>query len=203
MSPTFNAKVMSKGGSAQVAYDHINISTNPALGTKTVRINCQDYTGVASIIGLQVKPRAGISQTNEIIGIESGPGIRSGFAAAGIVCYKAEPYIHSAGGAISGDVRGYEVSLSCPSGAGTISGVMSGIKCVNNTAKAVTGGIFPMYVVHAGDAQPWKGVMLLPDDSSIAWSTGTLSSAAGKLKVVLYNTTTGVQSAFYIPLYTS
>ncbi len=170
--------------------DHLAINTDTS--TKTVRINSRTYTVAASIIGLQTKPRAGIAMTNDIIGMESSPGMNSGFAntVAGIVCFKAEPYIGSTAGAIAGDVRGYEVSLGCPSGAGTITGVLSGLKCINNTAKAVTGGIYPIYVVAAGDAQPWNGFALLPDEDGVAdpTDTGTSGTKRGFIKVVVGST---------------
>ena len=196
MASAYEFKVISKGGSAPPADDHVLINT--VLSTKTVRINSRTYTTAASIIGMQTKPRAGVAMANDIIGIESMPGINSAFtSSAGIVCFKAEPYIHATAGAITGDVRGYEVSLGCPSGAGGITGVLSGLKCVNNTAKAVTGGIYPLYVVAAGDAQPWSGFALLPDDDVIAdpTDTGTTSTKRGYIKVVVGST------ARYIRLY--
>ncbi len=166
-----------------------NLPIDTVSSNKTIRINSRTYTTAASIIGLQTKPRAGVTITNDIIGIEAMPGINSGFGAAGIVCFNAEPYIHSTAGAISGDVRGYEVSLGCPSGAGTIAGVLSGLKCVNNTAKAVTGGIFPIYVVTHGDSQAWTSFAKLPDDGVIAKSSEDKSAGTeGWLKVTIGTT---------------
>ncbi len=180
---------------------HLTINTTSS--DKTVRINSQSYTVAASIIGMQTKPRAGVNMTSDIIGIESMPGINSTFTStAGIVCFKAEPYIHSTAGAITGDVRGYEVSLGCPTGAGTITGVLSGMKCINNTTKAVTGGIYPMYVVAHGDAQPWNGVMLIPDEGvnsigDLASGTATINSV---FKVVVGSTVSYIAGyATYTP----
>ncbi len=183
---------------AEAISNHMYLNTDTS--TKTVRINSRTYTTAASIIGAQTKPRAGVNMTNDIIGMESQPGMNSTFTnTAGIVCFKAEPYIHATAGAITGDVRGYEVSLGCPSGAGTITGVLSGLKCVNNTAKAVTGGIYPIYVVAAGDAQPWNGVILVPDSGvnsigDLASATSTINSV---FKVVVGSTVS------YIAGYTS
>jgi hypothetical protein len=181
--------------------DHLNVKTSPASPTKTVKINSQTYTAAASIIGMQTKPRAGVNMTNDIIGIESMPGIgvTAITSTAGIVCFKAEPYIHATAGAITGDVRGYEVSLGCPTGAGAISGVLSGLKCINNTTKAVSAGIFPVYIVAHGDAQPWNGVMLIPDEGvnsigDLASATSTINSV---FKVVVGSTVS------YIAGYTS
>ncbi len=168
-------------GIYSVPGSHLILETKDS--TKTVRINSRTYTTAASIIGVQTKPRAGVNMTNDIIGMESMPGMNSTYTnSAGIVCYKAEPYIHATAGAITGDVRGYEVSLGCPSGAGTITGVLSGLKCVNNTAKAVTGGIYPIYVVTPGDAQPWSGLALLPDDGG---GIGDLASAVSTVNTVV------------------
>ncbi len=174
-----------------------NLAINTDLSTKTVRINSRTYTVAASIIGMQTKPRAGVAMTNDIIGIESMPGMNSDFAntVAGIVCFKAEPYIGSTAGAIAGDVRGYEVSLGCPSGAGTIAGVLSGIKLINNTAKAVTGGIYAMHVAAAGDAQPWSGLCILPDDGEIATTSGDKSGGTkGWIKCKIGTTVMYIQA---------
>lgn len=156
---------------------HCTIDTTDS--TKTVRINSRTYTTAASIIGLQTKPRAGVNMTNDIIGIESMPGINSTFTStAGIACYKAEPYIHATAGAITGDVRCFEGSVGKPSGAGTITGTMSVLKCIHNGNATVTGGVYPIHVITHGDALAWSGFALLPDDGNIASTAvpGTLSA---------------------------
>ncbi len=154
--------------------DHLYLNSPLTSPTKTVRINSQTYTSAASIIGLQTKPRAGVNMTNDIIGMESMPGIgvTAITSSQGIVCYKAEPYIHATAGAITGDVRGYEVSLGKPSGAGTISGTVSGVKFVNNANGTITGGVYPLYVLTHGDTLAWSGFAKLPNDGQIAYETG-------------------------------
>jgi hypothetical protein len=180
-----------KSGGITGYQDHVYINTDKP--DKTVRINSKTFGTAASIIGLQTKPRAGANQTDDVIGVESMPGlgVTTITSTKGIVCFKAEPYIHSTAGAITGDVRGYEVTLGCPSGAGTITGVLCGMKFINNTAKAVTGGIYPIYVVAHGDAQAWSGFALLPDDDIIAdeTNTGTSGTKRGYIKVVVGSTT--------------
>jgi hypothetical protein len=163
--------------------DHVYIGTD--LATKTVKLNSKTFTTDASIIGTQTKPRAGVNQTNDVIGMESMPGLGATAITStqGIVCYKAEPYIHATAGAITGDVRGYEASLGCPAGAGTITGVLSALKAINNTAKAVTGGIYVIHAPIAGDAQPWSGLALLPDDGQMASSSENPSTINGWIKV--------------------
>jgi predicted RecA/RadA family phage recombinase len=163
--------------------DHLDIRTDKA--DKNVRINSKTFGAAASIVGMQTKPRAGVNQTNDVIGIESMPGmgVTAITNSAGIVCFKAEPYIHATAGAITGDVRGYEATLGSPSGAGTITGTLSVLKAMNNTAKAVTGGIYVLHVITHGDAQPWNGLALLPDDGQIASSSENPSTINGWIKV--------------------
>ena len=145
-----------------------HVNWNTADSDKQFRFNNRTYTVAASIIGLQTKPRAGVNMTNDVIGMESSPGVNSGFTGTGIVCFKAEPNIGSTAGALSGDVRGYECSLGKPSGAGTITGTASCLKCINNTNATITGGVYCLHVVTHGDTKAWDGLALLPDDSQIA-----------------------------------
>ncbi len=169
------------------AADHHLINSPATSPTKTVRINSQTYLTDASIIGLQTKPRAGAIQTNDVIGIESMPGlgVTAITSTQGIVCFKAEPYIHATAGAITGDVRGFEVSLGCPAGAGTIGGVLCGVKLINNTAKAVTGGIYPFYAPAPGDAQAWSGFAKIAVGSGMAHYAAGGHTAAGAIKFYL------------------
>ena len=168
-----------------------HVLLNTVLSTKTVRINSRTYTTAASIIGLQTKPRAGVNMTNDIIGMESMPGINTVFTStAGIACYKAEPYIHATAGAITGDVRCFEGSVGKPSGAGTITGTMSVLKCIHNGAATVTGGVYPIHVVTAGDSLAWTGFALLPDDNAVAGigSSTALPTSAGWVRVKIGTT---------------
>ena len=163
---------------------HVNLDS--ASSDKTIRINSRTYTIAASIIGLQTKPRAGVNMTNDIIGMESSPGINSTFTStAGIVCYKAEPSIGSTAGAITGDVRAYEASLGKPSGAGTITGTMSCLKAINNANATITGGVYVLHVVTHGDTKAWDGLALLPDDGQISQlgTAPTTLSAWVKIKI--------------------
>ena len=163
---------------------------------KNIRLNSRTYTVAASIIGVQTKPRAGVVMANEIIGMESMPGMNSGYAGVGIVCFKAEPYLGSTHGAMSGDVRGYEVSLGAPSGGGTIAGVISGMKFNNNCAKAPTGGVYMLHALTHGDTVPWNGLANLPADSQIAGATVPLT-LSGWIKVKIG------ANVRYIGVYTS
>ena len=161
-----------------------HVAWNTGDTTKTFRLNSRTYTIAASIIGLQTKPRAGVNMTNDIIGMESMPGINSTFTStAGIVCYKAEPFIGSTAGAITGDVRAYEASLGKPSGAGTITGTLSCLKAINNANATITGGVYVLHVITHGDTKAWDGLALLPDDGQIASSSENPSTINGWIKV--------------------
>lgn len=190
MRKTFTVMQRLKSLSGQ----HANLDTTSS--DKTMRLNCRTYTIAASIIGAQTKPRAGVAMTNEIIGWESMPGINSGFAGVGIVCFKAEPYLGSTHGALSGDVRGYEVTLGAPSGGGTIAGVISGMKFVNNCAKAPTGGVYMLYATTHGDVIPWDGLANLPADGQLA-SAVVPTTLSGWIKVKIG------ANARYIGVYTN
>jgi hypothetical protein len=187
------------------ATDHVLLNTYNS--DKSVRINSRTYASAASIIGAQTKPRAGVNMTNDIIGIESSPGLNSGFAStAGIACYKAEPYINAGTTTITGDVRAYEASVGKPTGSGTITGAMSCLKCINNGVATVTGGVYPIHVVTHGDSLAWEGFALLPDDDSIAAVDNSTILAdiketanAGWIKVQVG--TPASHTVKYIPLY--
>lgn len=187
-----NGKIQIPAGVSIEADTGQHLTINTVSSDKTVRVNCRTYTAAASIVGLQTKPRAGVNQTNDVIGIESMPGmgITAITNSAGIVCYKAEPYIHSTAGAITGDVRCYEASVSKPTGAGTITGTLSCLKCVNNANPTVTGGVYCVHVVTGGDGLAWAGFALLPDDSAVsAISTSTaLPTCAGWVRVKIGTT---------------
>lgn len=163
---------------------HVNWDTRDS--TKTFRFNSRTYTVAASIIGMQTKPRAGVAMVNDIIGFESMPGINSGFTGVGIVCFKAEPYLGATAGALSGDVRGYEASLGKPSGAGTITGTMSCLKCINNANATITGGVYCLHVLTHGDTKAWDGLVKLPDDGQIAkYNEDKTGGTKGWIKVAI------------------
>ncbi len=167
-----------------LAGQHVSFDT--VSSDKTIRINCRTYTIAASIIGMQTKPRAGVNMTNEIIGMESSPGVNSGFTGTGIVCYKAEPNIGATAGALSGDVRGYEVSLGKPAAAGTIAGTMSGMKFINNANGTITGGVYCLHVVTHGDTLAWSGFAKFPDDGQIAkYDEDKTGGTKGWIKVAI------------------
>ncbi len=175
-----------------------HVALDTVSSDKTMRFNSRTYTIAASIIGLQTKPRAGVNMTNDVIGMESSPGLNSGFSStAGIVCYKAEPSIGSTALTITGDVRGYEASLGKPSGAGTITGTMSCLKAINNANGTITGGVYVVHVVTHGDTLPWSGFALLPNDGQIAQAGTAPTTLADWIKVKIG---TGVR---YIGCYTS
>ncbi len=176
--------------------DHLLISTYES--TKTVRVNSRTYTVAASIVGMQTKPRAGVAMTDDIIGIESMPGVNSTFTGKGIACFKAEPYWGATAGALSGDVRGYEVTLGKPTGAGAVSGGVYGMMLYNNcnsAGGAITNGIYPLYIATAGDNMAWSGFAVFPDDGQIATTSGDKSGGTkGWVKVLIGSSTYYLQA---------
>lgn len=175
--------------------DHVRINTDKA--DKTIRLNSKTFTDAASTIGVQTKPRAGVDETDDIIGMESMPGINDTFDGKGIVCFKAEPYFGSTGaaGALTGDVRGYETTLGLPAGVTSLAGVLAALKAINNSDKAPVGGIYVIQVPASGGGIPWSGLALLPDDGQIAkynedptggtvgWVKIKIGNYVGKIKV--------------------
>jgi hypothetical protein len=69
---------------------------------------------------------------------------------------------------VTGDIRGIQVNLEKPSGAGTVTGTMSCLKCYNNTYATVTGGVYCIDVSTHGNTNPWSGFAKFPDDGQIA-----------------------------------
>ena len=177
---------------------HIIINNAASLGTKTVRLNSQTFTADASIIGLQTKPRAGVNLTNDICGIEVMPGVNSTFTGKGIVGVKVEPYLGSTAGAMSGDIRSFETTLSKPSGAGAVSGGIYGILMhnnVNNAGGAISNGVYPIYLDASGDNQAWSGFAVFPDDGQIATTSGDKSGGTkGWIKVLIGASTMYIQA---------
>lgn len=175
-----------------------HVELNTVSSDKTIRLNSRTYTIAASIIGVQTKPRAGVDMTNDVIGMESQPGLNSGFSStAGIVCYKASPVIGTTAGAITGDVRCYEATLGKPSGAGTVTGTMSCLKAMNNANNTITGGAYVIHVVTHGDTKAWDGLALLPNDGQIAQAGTAPTTLADWIKVKIGS------NVRYIGCYTS
>jgi hypothetical protein len=179
--------------------DHVYINTDKS--DKNVRLNCKTFDVNASIVGVQMKPRGGVTLTDDICGMESMPGLNDTFGGKGIVCFKAEPYFGSTGaaGALTGDIRGYEVTLGAPAGVTSIAGVISALKAINNCDKAPTGGIFVIHVPASGGGQAWTGLAYLPEEAGIGNSsdTGTSGTKRGYIPVKVGTATR------YIRLYDS
>ena len=173
--------------------DHLLLNTYES--TKTVRINSRTYASAASIIGLQTKPRAGIDITDDIVGMESMPGLNATFDGKGIKCFKAEPYWGSTAGTLSEDAIGLEATLGHPSGAGTVTGTVSVIKCINNCAGTITGGVYGFYFGTAGDNQAWSGFAVFPDDGQIANDAEDKSAGQkGWIKVLIGSSVRYIQA---------
>lgn len=175
--------------------DHFQIITDKS--DKNIRLNSKTFSDAdASIVGVQIKPRAGIALTNGIIGLEVMPGVNSGITGKDIVGVKVEPYIHSAGGALSGYVTAFECTLGKPSGAGTVTGVMSALRVTNNCDNTITGGVFVIDIEASGGGKAWDGLLKLPAEAGLSGTTSP-STLAGYIQVKQGSNTR------YIALYSS
>jgi hypothetical protein len=141
--------------------DHIKVNVPAAQVSKTIRLNSQTYTADGSIIGVQVKPRAGANLTNDITGLEIMPGIGTTAITStkSIIGVNSNPYLHATAGAITGDIRAFQATLEKPTGAGTVTGTASILKCYNNTNGTITGGVFVLDIASHGDTQAWTGFL--------------------------------------------
>jgi hypothetical protein len=146
--------------------DHLYLNTDKS--DKNVRINSKTFTVAASIIGCQIKPRAGVNMTDGIIGLEVMPGVNSGFTGKDIVGVKVEPYWGATAGALSGYVTAFESTLGSPVDSGTVTGVISVLRATNNCDKAPTGGVYLIDVEASGGGVAWSGFGRFPDDNAIA-----------------------------------
>lgn len=143
---------------------------------KTVRINSRTFTGTDtdSIIGMQVKPRAGDNRTAGIFGAEFEPGINEGFTGTDLIGLAARPVIKASGatpgGNLSGDVRAFEAAVSTyDTSTRTVGGTMSALWASNNAYGTITGGVYVIHVPAAGGGTvPWAGFAKLPEDNAMA-----------------------------------
>jgi len=159
--------------------DHLYIMADKS--DKGVRIH-PTYAVAASIVALSVKPAAAVIQTNDTIGMEVSPRVNSGFADAGIVGVKSEPW-RRGNDNCSGEIRGFEATLGTDSGySGTVTGPVSVLKAVNNMHGTVTNGVYVLYATTHGGNKAWDGLANLPVDGEIAGATAP-STISGWIKV--------------------
>lgn len=184
--------------------DHIKINVPAAQATKTIRINSQTYTADGSIIGAQIKPRAGVAMTGDLTGLEVMPGIGVDAVTStkSIIGINVNPYLHATAGAVTGDIRGIQVTLEKPAGAGTVTGEGVCLKLYNNMNGTVTGGVYAIDVKAHGGTTAWSGFAHFDDITGLASVTNgviladiSATANAGWIKVVVGTTVR------YIPLY--
>jgi hypothetical protein len=174
---------------------HLNINTVDT--SKTVRINSRTYTVAGTIIGAQVKPRAGVNVTGDITGLEVMPGIgvASVTNTASIIGVNSNPYLHATAGAVTGDIRAFSAMLEKPTGAGTVTGSMSCLKCYNNTNTTVTGGVYALDIAAHGGNNVWTAFARFGDADGLASVTNgsilndiSATANAGWIKVIVGTT---------------
>lgn len=154
-------------GTTTPAEDHVCINTKRA--DKNVRLNSQTFTTDANIVAVQAKPRAGINLTNNVTGIETEPGINSGYASTkSIIGVKATPYLRGNGN-VGGEMVGFQAELGTPSGyTGTVTGPVAALRVKNSCHGTITNGVFIIHAeTHEGN-KVWDGLASLPDDGQIA-----------------------------------
>jgi hypothetical protein len=151
------------------ANGHLNIKTNPSYPARNVRINSQTYTTDASIIGLLVKPRAGVELTNRIAGIEVSPGINDSFAGTSVSGIISNPLLKGTTGDLSGEMRAFEGKVESDTGSTrTVTGPVSVFQANQAMHGTVTNGVYVMDVNAGGGNVAWSGFALLPDDDQVA-----------------------------------
>lgn len=106
------------------ASDHLNIYH--LTENKNIRIGSRTLTSAAGHTTIQIKPRAGITQTGGICGLELSPGINAGFGGTDLIALKADPLLKAGTGNLSGKVAAIECNIDFgTSGTRTITGDVS------------------------------------------------------------------------------
>jgi len=138
---------------------------------KPVRINSKTASDVSlasqSLIGLQCKPRSGVTRTADVYGAEFEPGLNDTFGGTSLIGVASRPVLKGTSGNLSGDVRAYEAAIgSDVNSSRVVSGTMSALWATNNCSATVTGGIYVIHALAAGDSKNWSGFAKLPNDDA-------------------------------------
>ena len=181
--------VITAAGTLQsAATSHLNLITQAA--DKNVRVNVKTFTSDASIVGLMVKPAAGVALTNRIAGIEVSPRVNDTFAGTGIVGVLCEAWKRGTGAAgnISGVMAVYEGKLITDSGySGTVTGPAAVLRAINSLHGTVTNGPAVIYAHNHEGNVAWDslvyGTEALGTHSLTSASDKTANAKSGTLKV--------------------
>lgn len=185
--------------------EHLKLASGQ--GNRTVRINVKTFSDTnatsGSIIGAQIKPRAGVESTGSVIGSETSSQVADAIAIANVIGAHVDAYVRGTTGNISGDVRGLQVELvTDDAGARTISGNVSGIRLRTAfSATAITGNFSAIRIEKnevQTNSQSYDAVLELTSTLAGIWNNapGTEPTTAdGYIKVLVNG------AARYIQLY--
>lgn len=175
-----------------------NLGIQTDYDNKTVTINTRNYTQTSGdSIALQSKANQSVTTTGTLWGGQIQPRLASGVGAANLIGLNVEPILKGGTGTISSDVQGIQTNFSDDGTAGrTISGDVAGIRAYVQLVATVSGDITVLKVEESG-SNKWEYLAKLPNDASIASTTGTTATQAGYIKVKIGSTDK------YIPLYNS
>lgn len=171
---------------------------NTVRSNDNIRLNVTTFTTDASIIGVQIKPGAGIALTNGITGLEVEPRINDTFAGTSITAIFAGAYRKGTTGNLSGNLIGVEAKLEAdPTYIGTITGPAAAIRAGNDLYGTVTNGPSVIYIVNHGGGVAWDGFVYgteaLGTHSATTSSDKTGNAKSGTLKVKFNNTRYHIQ----------
>jgi hypothetical protein len=157
--------------------------------TSPILLNSRSYQqATGDSIGFQSKPSQVITTTGTVKGGDISPRLQSGIAAANLIGLHIDTDMKgTAGGNVSGDVRGVEIELVSDGGSGrTIAGKASAIKLRSNIDATITGVVTCMRVP-SGEAAAgqWEGLLDLDNIAAVFDDTeaGAAANKAGFIKV--------------------
>jgi hypothetical protein len=164
---------------------------NTEKDNNPVRINSRTYQQASgSSIAFQAKPSQAQTTTGSVSGGEISPRVQSGVAAAQIIGLHVDTDMKgTAGGNVSGDVKGMEIEMVSDAGSGrTIAGRVNGIRFRTNLDAVVTGNVAPLRVP-TGEAAGGQWDALADIDNVAAvfddTDTNTAGTKRGYLRVIV------------------
>lgn len=147
-----NGTVRAIGGGTSEASQHLVLNTT--TDTTQVRINSRSFTAATGDnMAFQAKPSQTVTTTGSLQGGQISPRLQSAIAAANLIGLHIDTDMKgTAGGDVSGDVRGMEIEMVSDASSGrTIAGDVQGIRFRTNLDATVTGHVVPLYVL-SGEA---------------------------------------------------
>jgi len=180
------------------AESHLLLKTTDS--DKNVRLNSQTFTEDASIVGVQIKPGAGVALTHGLVGLEVEPRINDTFPGTSIHGIFAGPWKRGTGkaGDLTGTFVAYEGKLQSDSGyTGTIAGPAAVLRAINSLHGTVTNGPSVIYAHNHEGNVAWDsliyGTEALGTHSLTTDSDKTAQTKAGTIKVKFNDTLYHIQ----------